>query len=84
MLLVGMVVLLSGATADFAPITLGLVLGVPWLVGIAIAAADRRILTHNGMEHPADWLWSLLGAPVYLVARLVATVREAGNGFDGS
>jgi hypothetical protein len=81
MLFVGMVVLLSGATADFAPITLGLILGVPWLAAIAIAAADRQILKHNGMEHPAHWLWSLLGAPVYLVARLVATVREAGNGF---
>ncbi len=81
MLLVGMIVLLSGATAEFAPITLGLVLGVPWLAGIGIAAADRRNLTNNGMEHPAHWLWAVLGAPVYLVARLVATVREAGNGF---
>ena len=81
MLLVGMVVLLSGATADFAPVTLGLVVGVPWLAGIGIAAADRRNLRNNGMEHPAHWLWSVLGAPVYLVARLVATVREAGNGF---
>jgi hypothetical protein len=81
MLLVGMVVLLSGATAGFAPITLSLVLGVPWLAGIAIAAADRRSLQHGGMDRPAHWLWALLGAPVYLVARLVATVREAGNGF---
>ena len=81
MLLVGMIVLLSGASAAFAPITVGLVLGVPWLVGIAISAADHRALKSGGMEHPAHWLWSLLGAPVYLVARLVATVREAGNGF---
>ena len=81
MLLVGMIVLLSGATAAFAPITLALVLGVPWLAGIAIAAVDYRTLKAGGMQRPAHWLWSLLGAPVYLVARLVATVREAGTGF---
>jgi hypothetical protein len=33
------------------------------------------------MDRPAHWLWAVLGAPVYLLARLVATVREAGNGF---
>lgn len=81
MLLVGMTVLLSGATAPWVPITLSLVLGVPWMAGIAIAALDRRTLVQHGMEHPAHWLWSLLGAPVYLVARLVATVRETGAGF---
>jgi len=81
MLLVGMIVLLSGATAAIAPVTLGLVLGVPWLAGIAISAVDYRALKNGGMERPAHWLWSLLGAPVYLVARLVATVREAGTGF---
>jgi hypothetical protein len=81
MLLVGMTVLLSGASASFAPVTLGLVLGVPWIAGIAISAIDYRTLKNGGMERPAHWLWSLLGAPVYLVARLVATVREAGTGF---
>jgi len=81
MLLVGMVVLLSGVPGAFAPYTLALVLGVPWVAGIAIAAADRSALKHGGMEHPAHWLWAVLGAPVYLVARLVATVREAGTGF---
>ena len=81
MLLVGMVVLLSGASASFAPATLGLVLAVPWVAGIGISALDYRMLRQGGMDRPAHWLWSLLGAPVYLVARLVATVREAGNGF---
>jgi hypothetical protein len=81
MLLVGMIVLLSGTTAEFAPVTLALVLGVPWLVGIVLSAVDYRTLRNGGMEHPAHWLWSLLGAPVYLVARLVATVRESGTGF---
>ena len=81
MLMVGMLVLLSGTDASVAPITLALVLGVPWVAGVVIAFIDHRMLTQRGMHRPAHWLWALLGAPVYLVARLVATVREAGNGF---
>jgi hypothetical protein len=81
MLLVGMMVLLSGVDASFAPVTAALVLGVPWLVGIVLAIVDRRTLIDGGMESPAHWAWSILGAPVYLVARLVATVRESGTGF---
>lgn len=81
MLLVGMMVLLGGTDAAFAPVTVGLVVGVPWVAGLVIAILDRRALKHGGMERPAHWLWAVLGAPVYLLARLVATVREAGNGF---
>jgi hypothetical protein len=81
MLLVGMMVLLGGTEAAFAPVTVGLVVGVPWVAGLVLAILDRRALRHGGMERPAHWLWALLGAPVYLLARLVATVREAGNGF---
>jgi hypothetical protein len=81
MLLVGMMVLLSGVDASFAPITAALVLGVPWLVGVILAILDRRTLLYGGMESPAHWAWAILGAPAYLIARLVATVREAGTGF---
>jgi hypothetical protein len=81
MLLVGMMVLLSGADASFAPITIGLVLGVPWVAGVVLAIVDYRLLQSGGMERPAHWVWSILGAPIYLVARLVATVRESGVGF---
>lgn len=81
MLLVGMLVLLSGTDASLAPVTAALVIGVPWVAGVVIAFLDRRMLLRGGMERPAHWLWALLGAPVYLLARLVATVREAGNGF---
>jgi hypothetical protein len=81
MLLVGMIVLLGGTDASFAPITVALVVGVPWLAGVAISIVDHRTLTRGGMHRPAHWLWAILGAPVYLIARLVATVREAGTGF---
>jgi hypothetical protein len=33
------------------------------------------------MEHPASWIWSVLGAPAYLIARLTRTVRVSGQGF---
>lgn len=81
MLLVGMMVLLSGAATSFALVTISLVLGVPWVAGVVLAIIDHRMLTAGGMERPAHWLWSILGAPVYLIARLVATVRETGTGF---
>jgi len=81
MLLVGMMVLLGGTTAAFAPVTVALVIGVPWVAGIVIAFLDHRLLRQGGMHRPAHWLWAALGAPVYLVARLVSTVREAGTGF---
>lgn len=81
MLLVGMIVLLGGADASFAPLTVALVVGVPWVAGVAISIADYRLLRRGGMERPAHWLWAVLGAPVYLIARLVATVRETGTGF---
>jgi hypothetical protein len=80
-LVVAMFVLLSGPQASFALVTLGLVIGVPWLAGVVLAIADHRLLRRAGMERPAHWLWALLGVPVYLVARLVATVRETGAGF---
>lgn len=81
MLLIGMMLLLGGADAGFAPVTLALVIGVPWIAGVVIAFLDHRQLRRHGMERPAHWLWAFAGAPVYLVARLVATVREAGTGF---
>lgn len=81
MLLVGMILLLSGVQASFAYINAAIVLGVPWIAGIVLAIIDYRMLERGGMDAPAPWAWALFGAPVYLVARLVATVRETGTGF---
>ncbi|MEO8528607.1 MAG: DUF2510 domain-containing protein, partial [Pseudolysinimonas sp.] len=81
MLLMAMLILLSGPDASFAPFALGIVLGAPWIGGVVLAIADRRRLLTAGMISPAHWAWAFLGAPVYLIARLVATVREAGTGF---
>ncbi len=80
-LLVGMLILLSGSAAANPLVNLGVMVALPYVAGIVLAYVDRRMLIANGMEQPAHWAWSLLSAPVYLVARLIATVREAGNGF---
>jgi hypothetical protein len=81
MLLMAMLVLLSGPDAAFAPVAIGIVLVAPWIAGIVLAVFDRRHLLTAGLISPAHWAWAFLGAPVYLVARLVATVRETGTGF---
>lgn len=80
-LMVGMLVLLGGVTASLGVLTFSLAIAVPWLAGLVLAYVDRRMLLRAGMSHPAHWLWALGGAPVYLVARLVATVKETASGF---
>lgn len=50
-----------------------------YLVTVLFALADNRRLYSNGMDRPPHWAWSLVTAPVYLVARLVAVKRETGR-----
>ena len=50
-----------------------------YLVTVLFALADNRRLYSNGMDRPPHWAWSLLSAPIYLVARLVAVKRETGR-----
>jgi len=54
---------------------------VPYPIGIALAAIDRRNLQKTGHEITAHWLWAFLCAPTYLVARAIAAIRESGGGF---
>jgi len=57
------------------------ILTVPYLIVIALAFADYRMLKNQGIERPAHWLWALLTAPVYLLARARAVIRESGHGI---
>jgi hypothetical protein len=57
------------------------ILTVPHLIVVALAFADYRMLKKQGIESPAHWAWALLTAPVYLVARARALVRETGHGI---
>ncbi|WP_411700724.1 DUF2510 domain-containing protein [Conyzicola sp.] len=57
------------------------ILTVPYVIVIALAFADFRMLKKQGVERPAHWAWALLTAPVYLLARARAVIRESGHGI---
>ena len=80
-LMVGLLMLLSGSAIKPTILALVILYGIPHVIGIVLAVLDHRILQHRGMDRPAHWLWSILGAPVYLIARLTRTVRVSGQGF---
>jgi hypothetical protein len=57
------------------------ILTVPYLIVIALAFADYRMLKNQGVERPAHWAWAFLTAPVYLLARARNVIRESGHGI---
>jgi hypothetical protein len=57
------------------------ILIAPYFLVIALAFVDRRMLKAGGMQRPASWLWALLSAPVYLLARARSSIRETGHGI---
>jgi hypothetical protein len=57
------------------------VLAVPYALVVPLAILDRRTLAAGGNIRPAHWAWSFLTAPVYLVMRARATIRESGQGI---
>ena len=57
------------------------ILTVPYLIVIALAYADYRMLASQGVERPAHWAWAFLTAPVYLLARARSVIRESGHGI---
>jgi hypothetical protein len=79
--MVGLLMLLSGSAIKPTVLALVILYGIPHVIGIVLAIMDHRILRNRGMDSPAHWLWSILGAPVYLIARLTKTVRVSGQGF---
>ena len=80
-LMAGLLLLLSGITVKPTALALGILYGVPHIAGIILAVLDHSKLKSRGMDRPATWLWSILGAPFYLIARLSKTVRLTGQGF---
>ncbi len=53
----------------------------PYPFVVLFAFLDRRTLKKAGHQHTAHWAWALLTAPIYLIVRAVASIRESGNGF---
>ncbi|CAN5386036.1 hypothetical protein BH09ACT4_BH09ACT4_24360 [soil metagenome] len=80
-LMAGLLLLLSGITVKPTALAIGVLYGIPHVVGIVLAILDHRMLRNRGLDHPASWVWSIFGAPFYLIARLTKTVRVSGQGF---
>ena len=57
------------------------ILVVPYFLVILLAYFDHKALLAAGHEKPAHWGWAALGAPVYLLMRARATIRETGHGI---
>ncbi|WP_294178494.1 DUF2510 domain-containing protein [uncultured Schumannella sp.] len=81
LLVLGLLFLLSGLAGPASPVFLALVIVVPYLLVVILAFADSRALARLGFEQPPHWAWAFLTAPVYLVVRMTAVVRESGRGF---
>jgi hypothetical protein len=80
-LMIGLLMLLSGIPVKPTLLAIAILYGVPHVAGIILAILDYNILRDAGVARPAHWLWSVLGVPVYLIARLTKTVRVSGQGF---
>ena len=80
-LMAGLLMLLSGLAIRPTALAIVILYGIPHIAGVILAVLDWRILRNRGMDRPASWLWSLAGAPIYLIARLTRTVRVSGQGF---
>jgi hypothetical protein len=80
-LMAGLLMLLSGLAIRPTALAIVILYGIPHIAGVILAVLDWRALRNRGMDHPASWIWSLLGAPIYLIARLTRTVRVSGQGF---
>lgn len=79
-LVLSLLVLTAFGTSEASGIMAAIWLA-PYPITIALAAMDRNTLRKVGHEKTAHWLWALAGAPIYLIVRAVAAIRESGGGF---
>lgn len=79
-LVVGLLLLVGFSSLASTAFTVAAV-AAPYVIVIALAAADRALLRRAGHEHTAHWAWAFLSAPVYLVARSMALSRTGNLGL---
>lgn len=79
-LVLSLLVLTAFGTANASGVMAAIWLA-PYPIVVGLAALDRASLRKSGHEHTAHWLWALLTAPIYLVVRAIASIRESGGGF---
>lgn len=59
----------------------GVIMGSVFALVVALAIVDRALLKRMGFDKRSTWVWSLLGAPVYLVSRSIALFRTGRAGL---
>ncbi|MEO6941797.1 MAG: DUF2510 domain-containing protein [Terrimesophilobacter sp.] len=79
-LVISLLVLTAFGSAHSSAVMVGIWLA-PYPIVLGLAVLDRHKLKKTGHESTAHWLWALLTAPVYLLVRAVAAIRESGGGF---
>lgn len=80
--LLGTLLVVSAAGSSGTNVAVILVILIlPYFVSIPFAVADQRALRRHGYDHPASWAWVFLSGPIYLIARAIRIVMQAGNGF---
>ena len=57
------------------------ILAVPYFLVVGLAYLDNSILKKSGHARPAHWAWAFLSAPVYLLMRARAVIKETGHGI---
>lgn len=67
---------LGGVPAIFVGI-----LVAPYFIVIGLAAIDERSLRNAGFDNAANWKWSILSAPVYLLMRARSVIAASGHGM---
>jgi hypothetical protein len=79
-LVIGLLLLL-GFSSGLSVVVTSAVWGLPYLLVVGLAIADRALLKRIGYERPAHWAWAFLGAPVYLIARSTSISRNGNLGL---
>ncbi len=79
-LVLSLLVVTGFGTSDISAIMIAIWLA-PYPIVIGLAAYDRYQLKKTGHEVTAHWVWALFTAPIYLIVRAIAAIRESGGGF---
>lgn len=81
MLVLALMFLVAGNAGQDSALFAGIILLGSYIATVILAIIDRVMLTRLGHTRTANWDWALLGAPVYLIARMSNVVRETGRGL---
>lgn len=79
-LVLSLLVVTGFGTSDISTAMMAIWLA-PYPIAIGLAVYDRYNLKKTGHETTAHWLWAFLTAPIYLIVRAIAAIRESGGGF---